>query len=129
MICLPYVFIDQSRNTLLLNRARFDQSLHVLHLQICCQQGEGTITKKGYYTKGRSTILQIVNDSDVYPKINITFNNWKTLIFSHIRRLRLFWGFKVLNFNIFGGFQKKEYFGGYEDFVDIFWGHYKIGLV
>ena len=30
-----------------------------------------------------------------------------------------FWGFKMLNFNIFGGFQKTEYFGGYEDFVDI----------
>ena len=23
-----------------------------------------------------------------------------------------FWGFKILNFNIFGGFQKTEYFGG-----------------
>ena len=30
-----------------------------------------------------------------------------------------FWGFKILNFNIFGGFQKYHYFGGYEDFVDI----------
>ena len=39
-----------------------------------------------------------------------------------------FWGFKILNFNIFGGFQKTEYFWGYEDFVDIFWGHHKIGL-
>ena len=29
-----------------------------------------------------------------------------TLIFSHIRRLGLFWGFKILNFNIFWGFQK-----------------------
>ena len=38
-----------------------------------------------------------------------------------------FLGFKILNFNIFGGFQKK-YFLGYEDFVDIFWGHHKIGL-
>ena len=26
------------------------------------------------------------------------------------------------------GFQKNEYFWGYEDFVDIFWGHHKIGL-
>ena len=40
-----------------------------------------------------------------------------TLIFSYIHRLR-----------IFGGFQKNEYFLGYEDFVDIFWGHHKIGL-
>ena len=31
----------------------------------------------------------------------------------------LFWGFKILNFNIFGGFQKYHYFWGYEDFVDI----------
>ena len=30
-----------------------------------------------------------------------------------------FWGFKILNFNIFGGFQKYHYFWGYEDFVDI----------
>ena len=39
-----------------------------------------------------------------------------------------FWGFKILNFNIFGDFQKTEYFWGYEDFVDIFGGHHKIGL-
>ena len=30
-----------------------------------------------------------------------------------------FWG---------GGGQRKEYFLGYEDFVDIVWGHHKIGL-
>ena len=41
---------------------------------------------------------------------------------SHIRRLGLFFWFKILNFNIFGGFQKNEYFFGYEDFVDIFFG-------
>ena len=51
-----------------------------------------------------------------------------TLIFSHIRRLGPFLGFKILNFNIFGGFQKINIFLGYEDFVDIFWGHQKIGL-
>ena len=45
-----------------------------------------------------------------------------TLIFSHIRRLGLFFGFEILNFNIFGGFQKNEYFLGYEDFVNIFLG-------
>ena len=33
-----------------------------------------------------------------------------------------------MNFNIIGGFQKNKYFLGYEDFVDIFWGHHKIGL-
>ena len=35
-----------------------------------------------------------------------------TLIFSHIRRLGLYLGFIILNFNIFGGFQKNEYFWG-----------------
>ena len=34
------------------------------------------------------------------------------LIFSHIRRLGPFFGFKILNFNIFWGFQKNEYFFG-----------------
>ena len=29
---------------------------------------------------------------------------------------------------ILGGFQKNKYFLGYEDFVDIFWGHHNIGL-
>ena len=33
-----------------------------------------------------------------------------------------FLGFKILNFNIFGGFQKNKHFWGYEDFVDIFGG-------
>ena len=42
-------------------------------------------------------------------------------------------GFKILNFNILGGFQKNDYFLGYENFVDIFffWGGgviIKIGL-
>ena len=40
-------------------------------------------------------------------------------IFIYIRRLGPFWGFKILNFNIFWGFQKYQYFWGYEDFVDI----------
>ena len=54
-----------------------------------------------------------------------------TLIFSHIRRLGPFFGLKILNFNIFWGFQKNEYFWGYDDFVDILGGggHHKIGLV
>ena len=39
-----------------------------------------------------------------------------------------FLGFKILNFNIFGGFQKNKYFLGYEDFVDIFGGHHENGL-
>ena len=48
-----------------------------------------------------------------------------TLIFAYIHRLGPFLGFKILNFNIFGGFQKSEFFGGYKDFVDIFWGSSK----
>ena len=51
-----------------------------------------------------------------------------TLIFSCIRRLGLFLRVQNLNFNIFGAFQKTECFWKYEDFVDIFWGHHKIGL-
>ena len=47
-----------------------------------------------------------------------------TLIFSYIHRLGSLFGFKIWNFNIFGGFQKNKYFLGYEDFVDIFWGDY-----
>ena len=35
-----------------------------------------------------------------------------TLIFTYIHRLVSFFGFKILNFNIFGGFQKNEYFFG-----------------
>ena len=46
-----------------------------------------------------------------------------TLIFSHIHRLELFFGVQNSEFQYFGGFQKNEYFLGYEDFVDIFfWG-------
>ena len=36
--------------------------------------------------------------------------------------LGIFWGVKILNFIIFGGFQENEDFWGYEDFVDIFGG-------
>ena len=45
-----------------------------------------------------------------------------TLNFLYIRRLGLFFGgFRILNFNIFGGFQKKKNWG-YADFLDIFGG-------
>ena len=50
-----------------------------------------------------------------------------TLIFSYISRLWSFFLFKILNFNIFGGFQKKKILG-----MKILWiffgGHHKIGL-
>ena len=42
-----------------------------------------------------------------------------TVIFSYIRKLRPFWGFKI--FNILGGFQKNEYFWGMK-FLWIFFG-------
>ena len=45
-----------------------------------------------------------------------------TLIFSYIRRFCPFFGFKILNFNIFWGFQKNKYFLGYENCVDTFLG-------
>ena len=35
-----------------------------------------------------------------------------TLIFSYIRKLGSFFGFIILNFNTFLGFQKNEYFLG-----------------
>ena len=64
-----------------------------------------------------------------------------TLIFSDTLRTCVdwdhFWEFKILNFNIFGGFQKNKYMLGSEDFVDIFFlgsggwgeGHLETGLV
>ena len=39
---------------------------------------------------------------------------------------RPFWGVQNFEFQYFLGFQKKNM--GYEDFVDIFMGHHKIGL-
>ena len=45
-----------------------------------------------------------------------------TLIFSHIHRLGLFLGVQNSEFQYYLGFEKNEFFGWYEDFVDIFWG-------
>ena len=56
--------------------------------------------------------------------ILIRFHKPNTLIFSYICWLGLFFGFKILNFNIFWGFRKRIFFGqecGY------FVGHHKIG--
>ena len=49
-------------------------------------------------------------------------------MFSYIRRLGSFWGVQNFAFQYFFGFEKNDYFWGYEDFVDIFGGHHKIGL-
>ena len=46
-----------------------------------------------------------------------------TLIFSYVCDTGYFLGFKILNFNIFWGLEKTEYYWGYEDFVDIFGGY------
>ena len=43
-------------------------------------------------------------------------------IFIHTLGSDHFFGFKILNFNIFWGFQKNKYLFGCEDFVDIFFG-------
>ena len=43
-----------------------------------------------------------------------------TLIFSHIRRLGLFFGVQNSEFQYCWGFSKNVYSLGYEDFVDIF---------
>ena len=52
-----------------------------------------------------------------------------TQIILYILRFGSFFGVQNLNFNIFGGFQKKmNIFWGYEDFVYIFGGYHKIGL-
>ena len=51
-----------------------------------------------------------------------------TLIFSHIRFSGHFWGFKILNFNIFAGFQKMNIFGGIKILWIFLWGYHKIGL-
>ena len=46
-------------------------------------------------------------------------------IFIHTWALVIFGGSK---FQYFWGFQKNKYFLGCDDFMDIFWGHHKIGL-
>ena len=52
-----------------------------------------------------------------------------TLIFSYVRRVVSFFGVQNFEFQYsLGFFRKKYYFLGYEDFVDIFWVHHKIGL-
>ena len=55
-----------------------------------------------------------------------------TLIFLYIRRLGLFLGFKILNFNILGGggggFRKNNIFLGMNILWIFLWGHHKIGL-
>ena len=45
-----------------------------------------------------------------------------TLIFSYICRLRSFFGVQNSEFQYFLGFTEDQYFWGYEDFVEIFWG-------
>ena len=55
-----------------------------------------------------------------------------TLIFSYTRRLRLIFfggrGVKILNFDIFGGFQKNDILLGMKIMWIFFGGHHKIGL-
>ena len=51
-----------------------------------------------------------------------------TLIFSYIRGLGSFFWAQNFVFHYIWGLSKNEYCWGYEDFVDIFGGHHKIGL-
>ena len=66
-------------------------------------------------------ILKLKSPLDTMSK-SLPSGGGGTLIFSYIRRLRPFFLFKILNFIIFEGFQKNEYFLAFEDFVDMFWG-------
>ena len=57
-------------------------------------------------------------DISLYFNIGSTCEPWGgTLIFSHIRRLGPFFEVQNSEFNIFGGFQKIEYFWG----IKILW--------
>ena len=71
-----------------------------------------------------------VDDIFVYEKFERQMyrSQGGIMLFSYIRRLVSFFGVQNFEFQYFWGFSKNEYFLGYEDFVDIFWGHYKIGL-
>ena len=51
-----------------------------------------------------------------------------TLILSYIRRLGSIFWVQYFEFQYFWGFQKNEYFGGHEDFVEFLGGLHKIGL-
>ena len=51
-----------------------------------------------------------------------------TLIFLYTRRLGSFFYVQNFEFQYYWGVQKNEYFLGYEDIVDIFWGNHEVGL-
>ena len=75
----------------------------------------GTITKIP-----TRVLATLPNPTPTHPTHNPRGGGGGTLIFSYVRRLGSFFGVKILNFNIFGGFQKNKYLFGYKDFVDIF---------
>ena len=56
-----------------------------------------------------------------FPRVGI-------LIFSYIGRLGAFFGFKILNFNIFWGFRYMNIFWGMKILWIFLGGHHKIGL-
>ena len=68
-----------------------------------------------------------MGDSSSQVRLSVFPRGRGTLYFHAYEGSGYFWGFKILNFNIFGGFQKTEYFLGCEDFVDILGGRHKIG--
>ena len=67
--------------------------------------------------------------TSILSKVRLSNPRGGTLIFSYIRRLRLFLegGGKILNFDIFGGFQKNDILLGMK-ILWIFFGGHKIGL-
>ena len=87
-----------------------------------CKQENHTITVKIQPSVSRTEIeetLVVFNEGGV---------GGGTLIFSYIHRLGSFFGFKILNLTIFGGFQKKYFFGGMKILWIFLRGHHEIGL-
>ena len=83
------------------------------------------------------SLIQLTHDQYGWPQVNIDWPSINTEI--HVMRVLwcfhtyvgsvYFLGVNFLNFNIFGGFQKNEYFLGMNILWIFFWGHPKIGLV
>ena len=60
-------------------------------------------------------------------------NFWILILLGVLRKMNIILSWKflwifLLDFDIIGGSPRIEYFFELEDFVDIFWGHFKIGL-
>ena len=67
-----------------------------------CRNFTGSLTQRAH-----SAVHIILIEIQIVYKTSFEWGGG-TLIFSHIRRLRLFWGIQILNFNIFWVFRKKK---------------------